>query len=152
MIQGWFYLHENMDLIYKPNPDAITDIRESDLCLSAWSWNGERPTAWNILIEALSLGANKERIIELAEKWKCNDVDAPNYANYYGIILGSDGNSKTATLQNFINIQESPCGFGDTYLEAMSSLCKDVGFKGGKMWNKSFSDIIKEYSPAKDNN
>jgi hypothetical protein len=143
MIEGYYYLHANNDLIYKPNPDAITDIRESDFCHSAWGWDGQRPTAWRILVEALSLAANKKRIFELAEKWECDGDDALNYANYVKIVLGSDGNQKIAYGKNFTNLQESPCGFGDTYLEAMADLCKQIGFSGGKMWNATFSDLIK---------
>ena len=82
MIQGWYYLHENKELIYKNDPDAITDIRDSDLCHSAWAWDGQRHTAWQILTEALSLGAKSERIKELADKWGCTNADAENYAGY----------------------------------------------------------------------
>ena len=71
-IQGWYYLHQNKDLIYKPNPDAIVDIRDSDLCHSAWAWDGQRSSVWQILVEANSLGANKERIEELSKKWVCD--------------------------------------------------------------------------------
>lgn len=142
MIHGYYYLHENKELIYKNNPDAITDIRDSDLCKSAWAWDGERPTAWQILVEALSLGARKERIKELAEKWKCDDKDAFNYAEYLGIDLGTDGSSMVAKRKDFVNLQESICGFGETYLEAIANLCKQHGFTGGKMWNLSFKDLL----------
>ena len=144
MIQGYYYLHVNKELIYKSNPGAITDIRESDFCHSAWGWDGQRSTAWQILVEALSLGANKNRIIELSKKWKCDGGDALNYANYLGIILGSDGDQKTAYGKNFTNLQECPCGFGDTYLEAMADLCKQIGFSGGKMWNATFKNLVEE--------
>jgi hypothetical protein len=143
MIEGYYYLHTNKELIYKHNLDAIIDIRESDFCHSAWAWDGQRPTAWQILVEALSLGANKDRIIELAKKWGCDEDDALNYADYLGITLGSDGNQKTAYGKNFTNLQECPCGFGDTYLEAMADLCKQIGFTGGKIWNATFQNLIK---------
>lgn len=140
-IQGWYYMHENKDLIYKNNPDAIADIRESDLCKSAWAWDGERPTAWNIAVEALSLGVNKERINDIASKWGLNDADAKHYAQYLGIEIGSDGNKVTAFKTDFTNIQESPCGFGDNALEALADLCKQLGYTGGKMWNATFMDL-----------
>ncbi len=144
MIQGYYYLHENNDLIYKNTPDAILDIRDSDLCKSAWAYDGQRPTAWQILVEALSLGANQNRIKELSDKWNCKDDDAENYAKYLGINLNVDGTAKTAYKEDFTNLQECPCGFGDTYLEAMADLCKQLGFVGGKMWTKTFVDCIKE--------
>lgn len=142
-IEGWYYLHENKEMIYKNNPDAIIDIRDSDLCHSAWGWDGQRETAWNILVEALSLGAKKERIEELAANWRCTDGDAEYYAAVIGVDLGMDGNQRYARGLNFINLQESPCGFGDSYLEAMADLCKQLGYKGGKMWNASFKDLVK---------
>jgi hypothetical protein len=141
-IQGWYYLHENKELIYKNNPDAITDIRDSDLCHSAWPWDGSRQSAWTILVEGLALGANPERIKELAGKWGCNDNDVINYAACIGVELGVDGNQKTATRKDFVNIQESSIGFGVTYLEAMAALCKDLGYTGGKMWNHTFESLV----------
>jgi uncharacterized protein YqjF (DUF2071 family) len=35
-INGWYYLHQNGELIYKPSPDAIVDIRDSDLAVCSW--------------------------------------------------------------------------------------------------------------------
>lgn len=142
-IKGYYYLHENSNLIYKNSPDAIIDIRDSDLCKSAWAWDGTPQTAWQICVEALSIGVNRDRILELANKWNVNDNDADNYANHLGLILGIDGNKKTATTSYFENIQQDACGFGDTYLEAMSDLCKQLGFTGGKMWNSTFEDLVK---------
>jgi hypothetical protein len=142
-IKGWYYLHENKELIYKNSPNAIVDIRDSDLCHSAWAWDGQRQTAWQILVESLSLGADKERVLELAKQWECDDKDAEQYAEFLGIKLGVDGNQKYAAKKDFINIQESPIGFGDTNLEAMAALCKELGFRGGKMWQDTFQDLVK---------
>lgn len=143
-ITGWYYLHTNGSLIYKNDPDAIVDIRESDLCLSAWPVDPEdRLCAWNLLVEALSLGVDKSRIDELASKWFCDNEDAVEYASRVGAILGMDGNKFTATKADFINLQESPCGFGNSYLEAMADLCKQLGYKGGKMWNSTFGSLLK---------
>lgn len=142
MIIGWYYLHENKNLIYKNYSDAICDIRESDLCHSAWAWDGKRTTAWQILVESLSLGANKNRINELSELWNCNDEDAKKYAEYLGIEIGEDGSAKYAKQKNFINLQESKCGFGNTFLEALADLCKQFDFKGGKIWNVTFEQLL----------
>jgi hypothetical protein len=142
-IVGYYYQHKNGSLIYKSGTEAIVDIRDSDLCLSAWPWDGSRLAAWNLLVEAKSLGVNNERIDELIDKWSCDDLDADNYASYIGVILGEDGNQKTAKLPNFINLSESHCGFGETYLEAMADLCKQLGYKGGKTWNSTFQSLIK---------
>ena len=145
-IKGWYYLHTNGSLIYKRElGDQAADIRESDFATTMWAVDlTDREGAWSILVEALSLGANKERIEELADKWACNDVDAYHYAERIGVVLDMDGDACFAKLPNFINLDESPSGFGDTYLEAMAELCKALGYKGGKMWNTTFKDLCKQ--------
>jgi len=150
-IVGWYYLHTNGELIYKPDYDDIAaDIRESPFARSLWPVDSsDREGAWNILVEALSLGANTNRIKELAVKWGCTNEDAAHYAERIGCVLGYDGNQYTATKHNFINLQDSPCGFGSSSLEAMAELCKQLGFRGGKMWNVTFKDLLSDIEPLK---
>lgn len=143
-IIGWYYLHENGDLIYKRElGGTAADIRESDLARSMWPMDPEdREGAWDIVIESSALGARPERVTELATKWHCDDTDADVYAERRGITLQMDGNQWCATGPGFINLQESPAGFGDTKLQAMAALCKDLGYKGGKMWNATFKSLL----------
>ena len=144
-IIGWYYHHTNNELIFKrDSPGQDADIRESDFATSMWMWDGQRPTAWRILVEALSLGVDIRRIKELAELWDCDDADAVNYGMYAGIDFGEDGNMKTASRKDFTNLAEHPMGFGETRLEAMADLCKQLGFKGGKMWQTTFEDLLKQ--------
>ncbi len=142
-ITGWYYLHENGDLIYKHDlPGTAADIRESDFAKALWPLDQEdRASAWRILVEALALGANKDRVLELAEKWGCDDEDAQHFADMLGIELDVDGTSQCAKQPGFIDLMESTAGFGDTCLEAMADLCKGLGFKGGKMWNATLQDL-----------
>ncbi len=142
-ITGWYYLHENKELIYKNDPAAVVDIRESDLCRAAWPIDVEdRAGAWNLLVGANALGANPERIKELAAKWNCTNEDAVNYAEYLDVTLGIDGELLTCHRRDLVNLQENECGFGDTYLNAMSDLCKKLGYTGGKMgWHSSFKQL-----------
>lgn len=145
-IQGWYYLHENKELIYKPETDGSTaaDIRESDLCHSMWPMDpADRAGAWRILVEAKALNANPKRINELAEKWGCDNSDAQKYAEYLGLTLQMDGNQWCATPPWFTTLQESEAGFGDTCLDAMADLCANIGFTGGKMWNADFESLLK---------
>ena len=144
-IQGWFYLHTNKELIYKIETDGSTaaDIRESNFCHSMWPFDpNDRGGAWRILVEANSLGANSARIKELAEKWGCNDMDAQNYADRLGVALKMDGDKWCATPPWFDNLQENEAGFGETCLEALSELCEQIGFTGGKMWNATFESLL----------
>lgn len=143
MISGYYYLHQNGDLIYKPGSEAAIDIRDSDFAVGMWPVDQRnRMHPWNLLVESLAAGANPDRVRDLAVKWYCNDEDAPNYAGRINCILEEDGNKKTAKRFDFINLQESPCGFGDTYLEAMADLAKQLGYKPGKMWTPTFADLL----------
>jgi hypothetical protein len=143
---GWYYLHVNGELIYKPEYDGgvAADIRESDLARCMWSVDPhDREGAWGILIESLALGANPARVRELAEKWGCDDADAEHYAGRVGLSIAKDGNKWRATGPSFENLQESPAGFGDTKLEAISDMAKNMGLRAGKMWRQTFSDLLK---------
>jgi len=143
-MDGWYYLHTNGDLIYKSDsPGMSADIRESSFARALWPINTKnRANAWQVLVEALAIGANKARVDELAKKWGCDNDDAMHYAEYLGVGLEMDGDKWCATTPGFINLQESPAGFGDTCLEALADLAKGLGFKGGKMWNATFKSLL----------
>lgn len=144
-IIGWYYLHENGSLIYKRElGGTAADIRESDLAKALWPMDPEdRAGAWRIVVEGLAAGANKERVEELAKLWHCDDADADKYAEHVGVTLQLDGNAWMATPPWFENLQESAAGFGDTKLEAMAMLCKEIGYRPSKMWGASFVDLLK---------
>lgn len=140
---GWYYLHENGSLIYKPEHDGTAaDIRDSDLALCMWPMDpDDRMGAWNIVVEGFALGANEARVLELAEKWGCRNADADNYADRLGVTLELDGNAWCAKLQDFQNLQESPAGFGESKLHALADLARNMGLQGGKMWRTTFADL-----------
>ncbi|WP_312740494.1 hypothetical protein [Cedecea neteri] len=143
-INGWYYLHQNGDLIYKPSPDAIVDIRDSDFAVCAWPIDvKDRKSAWELLVESLALGANKSRVKELAQKWNCNDSDADMFASVVGVVIKEDGNAWCAHKSDFIDLQVSPSGFGDSKLEALASLAESLGLTGGHIWRNTFSDLVK---------
>ena len=144
MIIGWYYLHENGSLIYKPETgETAADLRDSDLVKAMWPMEpSQREGAWQIVVESLAMGANPSRVNELADKWQCNDEDAENYASRVGVKLEKDGVAWCATGPGFTNLQESPAGFGGTKLEAMAALAKAVGVRHGKIWNPSFAERL----------
>lgn len=144
-IEGWYYLHTNGDLIYKRDLDGtVADIRDSDFAKDLWPCDPtDRKCAWNVCVEALAAGARPERIKVLAEKWGLDDEDAQTYAEYIGCKLERDGDSWHASRLDHVNLQESENGFGDTCLEAMAELAKDLGYKPSKMWGASFEDLLK---------
>ena len=141
---GWYYLHQNGDLIYKPSPDAIVDIRDSDFAVCSWPIDiSSRKSAWELLVEASALGAKESRISELADKWSCTNDDADMFAKVIGVELKLDGNAWCAHRKDFIDLQPSPAGFGDDKLSAMSALAKELGISGGHMWRSTFADLVK---------
>ena len=145
-IRGWYYLHTNGDLIYKSADidGVVADIRESDFARMLWPCEPEdRAVAWRMLVEATALKATPARVNELAARWACDDADADEYAGRIGVALSLDGNAWCATRKDFINLQESPAGFGATKLEAMAGLCNALGFKPSKMWPQTFHDLVK---------
>lgn len=144
-IIGWYYLHTDGSLIFKRDFDGVAaDIRESDFARCMWPMDpSDREGAWNICVEGLALGANPARVAELAVKWGCDDDDADHYAARLGVRLDRDGDKWCATGPGFENLQESPAGFGDTKLEAMAGLAKDIGVPAGKMWRTTFADLLK---------
>ena len=146
MIDGYYYLHKNGDLIYKQNSDYVTaDLRDSDFVIAFWAIDlKSRKNAWSFLVEALSLEANKKRVIELASKWKCTDEDGMKYASVIGVIVEKDGNFWCTHKKDFTNLQEGPAGFGDTILEALAELCKNLGFQPTKLqWHAPFENLVK---------
>lgn len=145
-LDGWYYLHTNGQLLYKKEFDGTSaDLRDSNFVRAIWPMRpAERVCAWRILVEALALGADKLRVLDLAKHWSCNDEDATNYADYLGFNLYRDGDMWCATKSNFVNLQESPVGFGPSCLEAISNLCKDLGFAGCKLgWEPTFASLVK---------
>lgn len=145
VLVGWYYLHVNGSLIYKPEYDGTAaDIRDSDLALCMWPMRpSDRAGAWDIAVEGLALGAKKDRVQELAEKWGLTDKDAYTYADRAGIRLEMDGNQWCATGPGFENLQESHAGFAETALEAMAALASDMGLHAGKMWRPTFREMLK---------
>ena len=143
MIKGWYYLHTNGSLIYKAGSESAGDIRDSDFARAMWPFvQDDRETVWRILVEAGALGADPTRIAYLAKLWACTDEDAKVYASRIGVDLSMDGNAWCATGPSFVDLQVSPTGLGPTCLEALTSLCKELGFSGGKTGNATFEDLL----------
>jgi len=72
---GYYYLHTDGNLIFKrfcPDPsDFVRKIWPVDI--------SNRANAWRIILEALALKGNINRIKELAEKWNCDLQDLVKY-------------------------------------------------------------------------
>lgn len=145
MIKGYYFLNIGGKLQYS---SLITpaDLRDDKDVVTFWPVGDSREFAWEMLIGSLSCGAVKEEVMHLAGKWGCNDSDAEIYAERIGVVLSIDEIFKMATTKQFVDIQESPCGFGETYLEAMANLCTALGYKPQKMWGATFADLVKKHN------
>ncbi len=134
-LEHWYYLHTNGDLIHKrTEPEG-----DSPFVKKVWKLDLEdRASAWMLCIEALALGAKRERIDELAAKWGITDEDALIFADIKGtngkplLKIFKDGDAWCAAFGDFVDIQESQCGFGETALDAFAELAKPglVGERG----------------------
>ena len=144
-IDGWYYLHTNGSLIHKRElyGTAAVDIRESDFARGMWPVDpADRESAWRIVVEGLAAGADPARITELAALWQCSDEDADIYAERVGCFIDRDGDMWCAKPKRFVNLQETVAGFGPTKREAMSDLCKSLGYRPSKTWGSSFADLL----------
>lgn len=125
-MNSYYYLHTNGELIHKNDPfnTIEQDLLESSFVVNYWKVdNTDRSNAWKILIEALALGAKKERINELAIKWNCTNEDAINYALRKDITLYKDDLYYATTNNRSYN---KIIGNGNSYLEAFSDLYKQI--------------------------
>lgn len=142
-MDGWYYLHTNGTMHWKPQADAIIDIRESDFAVAGWPVETEeRESAWRIIVEGLAAGARPAQIAGLAVKFGCDDEDAAIYAERVGCTLELDGDQWCAKAGNFENLQESPAGFGTKAYEALSELALALGYRPSKMWGPTFSGLL----------
>ena len=126
---GYYYLHTNGDLIYKPGivMDSDPDYFDSPFVRKVWSIDlSDRGTCYQLLIDAQAMGVKQDRIDELKSKWKITEEDTQVFADRTGFKLFMDGNQWSATLPTFKNLQEDPAGFGDTRWDALVALCKEL--------------------------
>lgn len=128
-ITGYYYLHANGEVIFRPiQPGLMDDFENSDLVRCYWPFDAtDRRGAWRILIEATASGATRERIADLAKQWQCTDADAKIYARKEGIDLinvngeyravldGQTGRAYTA-LGAFVSLYKQRVGVNHAWL------------------------------------
>ena len=73
----YYYLHTDGDIIgRKPDAGREQDFRESSFVKFFWSIDTtNRKDAWILVVEALAMGAQINRIRELADKWGLTKED-----------------------------------------------------------------------------
>lgn len=113
-IDGYYYLHTNGDLIFKK---VCPEIEPGGFVRMVWPVDlTDRGNAWVIVIEAGALGAKKERIEELREKWGLTDEDAFKFAEVCEMELKRDDDG--FVLRHPLDDIEKPLGKGKTALDA----------------------------------
>lgn len=120
---GWYYLHVNGELIYKPYSsvyDPRIDFEESSFVLCYWLINlSDREDAYNLLVRAKMLGAKKDRIEELVSKWNIDDDDTKVYCEKYGIKWARSGEQFIASAGPPIGDDGPVRGVGITLFKAV---------------------------------
>lgn len=78
MIDGWYYLHKNGDLIYKKY--KFKPEFDSSFVKGIWPIDIQnRATLWTMLLESAYRGARKERLQEIMQKNNCTVEDCIEY-------------------------------------------------------------------------
>lgn len=142
-IDGYMLLYKkDGHLGYQKGSEYVADYREDDEVKMLWPIIlSDRYSVWRCLVEAKAIGASNERINELAEKWACTDDDAQKFADCLGLQRSLDGNAWCATRADFNDLQTSPAGFGETCLEAIAGLLKELNFAPCKTWGHTIKDL-----------
>jgi hypothetical protein len=110
MIVGYYYLHTDGSVLWKPiAPGLIEDFENSDLVRCYWPCDpSDRRGAYRILIEATALGADPQRLANLARQWLCSNDDVREYARREGIELVTVAGQYVASLPGFVGRADSP--------------------------------------------
>lgn len=142
---GYYYLHVNGSLIYKTNDiGTLGDLLASDFVKAFWPVNiATREDAWTIAVEAMAAGALKSQLNALALDWALTNDDAKKYAARVGLLLEMDGLAYVAKRGDFVDLMESPAGFGHTALEAMANLARLLGYRARKGNKVTFKILLK---------
>jgi hypothetical protein len=77
--KGFYYLHTNGDLIFKPASVVEHDSEyfSSPFVKKVWMIETkERKDAWKLILESLANGARLDRVKELATKWNMTFEDS----------------------------------------------------------------------------
>lgn len=103
-----YYLHTNGDLIGK-NPIVLDDpdYFDSDFVRTWWTVETtDRGTLYPMIFTALAMGANKERIKELATKWAMTEHDTFEYLIRYSPRGGTDKDGLAIFIKDILGIIE----------------------------------------------
>lgn len=126
-IAGYYVLHSDQRLEFAPDgTDVVINLDNDDTVIRYWPVQRfDRLTIWNMLIEALSLGADHRRVKHLMDRWGCTDADAQEYIKRIGGVY--------LHHEPFVDWiarcdKEGVTGHGDTALGAMACLCRNLGF------------------------
>lgn len=82
MSDGFYYLHTDGNVIYKPARvlDGDATYFDSPFVRKVWTVDtADRLNGWRIALEALAMGASSDRVRQLSEHWGCNRDDLAEY-------------------------------------------------------------------------
>ena len=133
---GYYYLHEDGSLIYKPLAVVESDPSyfDSPFVRKVWVLDSDaRESRWDIVVEALALGADRKRVDDLAESWKLTNGDAYEYANRrsFSLVETNEGPLCWHAIANDPSPNPSTIvrGTGATALDAIADLSKKAAIR-----------------------
>jgi hypothetical protein len=120
---GYFYLHENKDIIFKREKP---EMEIGGFVKRVWPFDPEdRAGAYCILIEAAVMDVKPERLETLLEKWQITDDDCLIAAGYYSMLLFQNA---PRGLWNKWAVRwaehDTPIGYGPTAFLSMVDLVR----------------------------
>lgn len=122
----WYYLHTNGDLIHKRfRPDP------SDFVRRIWAMDPtDRGTGYIILIEAASMGARMNRVLELAKSWGMDGEDGKTFCERAGFscIPTETEAGPGFEVRHNDDAPERTSGFGSSPLLALISYVRKGDF------------------------
>lgn len=141
----WMYLHVHGTLHFKQC--YADELLDSPFVRCYWPCDNSRQSLWQVAIESLAMGVSRAEVLRVLESNKFEIDDCVNYINFLNARLSKDGNQWCVTRGDFVNLEVSPSGFGDTPMDALADLLKNVGFKGRGMWCHDINSLVKMTKP-----
>jgi hypothetical protein len=138
-ISSWYALLKDGDLVHAIPAEDQTVAGVHDKLVQdarvAHIWpvdTGNRLLAWTTLVEAGAMGANKDRIFQLAALWECTNTDAKVYATRVGCVLFEEMGYYYATVKEFKDTATMSLNGKPSALEALISLARGLGLVPAK--------------------
>lgn len=116
----FYYLDPNGRLVFKSKDYDRNFLDEAVHVIAYWILDlNDRAAAYRMLLQALTLGADKEEIYEHAAEFNMNNQDVERYLVRYKMMSERAGNVWQVKMID----QLHPIGTGNTKFQALADWC-----------------------------